>query len=305
MTPTTPAPAAPRARRAAAPTLRVMPSYRRGGRGGVYVFDAADAPWQPAGKNGIVQKVIRRDDERGQFLGMIGMEPMVRSGLHQHQGVATSFFVDGGLTDYQGPIGLHQAGINLKGATHDAIAWARTLFVARLEAPVTYPPQDGPLHGLHAGARHAHLVNPDPALPPDINVTVDALPTAGTGCDGVLRRTVFDYAPTADDHRMVQLSIRPQARMPVRRAFGSRRQVAALFRAGITQAGGDDGDAGFIVKLLACQLQPFAQQITGGIGPGNAGFVHLASWRLADDQKTCRWRCPQHRAWFMRQLVRA
>jgi hypothetical protein len=244
MTPTTPAPAAPRARRAAAPALTVMPSYRRGGRGGVYVFDAADAPWQPAGKNGIVQKVIRRDDERGQFLGMIGMEPMVRSGLHQHQGVATSFFVDGGLTDYQGPIGLHQAGINLKGATHDAIAWARTLFVARLEAPVTYPPQDGPLHGLHAGARHAHLVNPDPALPPDINVTVDALPTAGTGCDGVLRRTVFDYAPTADDHRMVQLSIRPQARIPRLLATG---HTELWVRGGLLEVDGRVAGAGCFV----------------------------------------------------------
>ena len=193
---------------------RPVALHRRGGSGGVYVYDPADMPWLAAGKDGVLQKAVRRDEARGQFLGLIAMEPMVRSGLHQHQGVATSFFVDGGLSDYQGPIQLHQAGINLKGATHDAISYARTLFVARLEGPVTYPPQDGPLHGLHAGARHALLVNPAPSVPPDINVTVDALPGQGTGCDGLTRQTVFDYAPTADDHRMVQLTVRPQTLIP-------------------------------------------------------------------------------------------
>ena len=199
---------------APASASRPVELHRRGGSGGVYVYDPAEMPWRGAGKEGVLQKAVRRDDGRGQFLGLIAMEPMVRSGLHQHQGTATSFFVDGGLSDYQGPIALHQAGINLKGATHDAISYARTLFVARLEGPVTYPPQDGPLHGLHAGARHAVLVNPAPSVPPDINVTVDAQPVQGTGCAGLTRQTVFDYAPTADDHRMVQLAIRPQTLIP-------------------------------------------------------------------------------------------
>jgi len=188
--------------------------YRRGGRGGVYVYDVAELPWQQAGKGGVMQKVVRYDNERGHFLGMIGMDALTRSGLHQHQGVATSFFVDGGLTDYQGSIGLHQVGVNLKGATHDAIAYARTLFVARLEAPVTYPPQDGPLHALHAGSRHAAIVNPAPSVPPDINISVDLLTPHGTGCAGIRRQTVFDYAPTSDDHRLVQLSVMPETRAP-------------------------------------------------------------------------------------------
>jgi hypothetical protein len=188
--------------------------HRRGGSGGVYVYDAATMDWLGTGKPGVVQKAVRRDDGRGHFLGMVAMEPMVRSGLHQHQGVATSFIVEGALTDYQGPIGLHQVGINLEGATHDAIAFQRTVLVARLEAPVIYPPEDGPLHGLHAGARHGSFANPAPAVPPDINVSIDAQPPQPTGCPGVLRQMAFDYAPTADDHRMVQLSIAPQARLP-------------------------------------------------------------------------------------------
>jgi hypothetical protein len=220
--------------------------YRRGGRGGAYVYDPAELDWREAGKAGVLQKVVRRDDERGQFLGLIAMEPMVRSGLHQHQGVATSYFVDGGLTDYQGAILTGQVGINLKGATHDAIAYARTLFVARLEGPVTYPPQDGPLHGLHAGARHALLANPAPSVPPDINVSVDVLPEQGTGCDGVVRRTVFDYAPTADDHRMVQLSIRPQSRIPRLVVTG---HTELWIRGGLIEVDGQLAHAGCFVIL--------------------------------------------------------
>lgn len=229
-----------------APGARTVELYRRGGRGGTYVYDPADIDWRGAGKDGVLQKVVRRDDERGQFLGLIAMEPMVRSGLHQHQGTATSYFLDGGLTDYQGTVGTGQAGINLKGATHDAIAWQRTLFVARLEAPVTYPPQDGPLHGLHAGARHALLVNPAPEVPPDINVPVDALPGQATGCDGVVRRTVFDYAATADDHRMVQLSIRPRALLPRLLATGL---TELWIRGGLLEVDGRVAHAGCFVIL--------------------------------------------------------
>lgn len=229
-----------------ATAARPAEPYRRGGRGGAYVYDPAELDWREAGKAGVLQKVVRRDDERGQFLGLIAMEPMVRSGLHQHQGVATSYFVDGGLTDYQGAILTGQAGINLKGATHDAIAYARTLFVARLEGPVTYPPQDGPLHGLHAGARHALLSNPAPSVPPDINVSVDLLPEQGTGCDGVVRRTVFDYAPTADDHRMVQLSIRPQSRIPQLVVTG---HTELWIRGGLLEVDGRVAHAGCFVIL--------------------------------------------------------
>jgi hypothetical protein len=226
--------------------VRGVELYRRGGRGGTYLYDPADLAWQDAGKDGVRQKIVRRDDTHGHFLGLIGMEPMVRSGLHQHQGVATSYFVDGGLTDYQGSILTGQVGVNLKGATHDAIAYQRTLFVARLEAPVTYPPQDGPLHGLHAGARHAPLVNPAPSVPPDINVSIDALQAQSTGCDGVVRQTVFDYARTADDHRMVQLSIRPQARLPRLLVTG---HTELWVRGGLLEVDGRVAAAGSFVIL--------------------------------------------------------
>ncbi len=191
-----------------------QPLHRRGGRGGTYVYDATAIAWRVAGKEGIALRSVRHDDSRGEFLGMVGFEPMTRSGLHQHQDVATSFFVDGSLTDYQGSIGLHEMGINLAGATHDAIAYQRTLLVARLEGPVTYPADAGPLHGLHAGARHDTVENRHPEVPPDINVKVDALGARATGIAGIVRRDVFDYAPVAGRHRLAQLSLAPGARLP-------------------------------------------------------------------------------------------
>ena len=128
----------------------------------VHVYDAETLQWQSAGKTGLSLKPVREDREKGRFLGLVGFEPVVRSGLHQHLGVATSFVLDGGLTDYQGSIGLHVAGINLKGATHDAVAYQRSLLVSRLEAPVIYPPETGRDYALHTGPRFGEIRNPNP-----------------------------------------------------------------------------------------------------------------------------------------------
>jgi hypothetical protein len=65
--------------------------------------------WHSVGKAGLALKPVREDREKGHFLGLVAFEPNTRSGLHQHLGVATSFILDGGLTDYQGSIGLHDA----------------------------------------------------------------------------------------------------------------------------------------------------------------------------------------------------
>jgi len=195
-----------------------VPPHARGGRGGAYVFDTAAIAWRAAGKEGIAQKTVRMDRERGQYLGLIGFEPMVRSGLHQHRGVATSFFADGGLTDHYGAATLHQAGINLAGATHDAIAYQRTLLVSRLEGPVVYPPEEGPVHELHAGARSEAFTNPAPERAPEFNVDVDRQPVVATAVAGLTRRMIFDYAHTDDRHRMFQWSLLPQTVLPAWRS---------------------------------------------------------------------------------------
>jgi hypothetical protein len=184
--------------------------YRLRADGQVHVFDMNQQPWQSTPEPGLRLKPVRYDDERGLFLGLVGFLPDTRSGLHQHQGVATSFVIDGGLSDHHGSICLHEAGINLAGATHDAVSYQHTVLVSRLEGPVLYPVDKGDLSGLHAGSRHAlQLLLPRPDVAPEINVQVDRLGRWQTGVPGLLRQTVFDYAGTGSTHRYVQLHAAP------------------------------------------------------------------------------------------------
>ncbi|HMN78687.1 MAG TPA: hypothetical protein PKA20_02040 [Burkholderiaceae bacterium] len=189
-------------------------AYVRRDDRGVYLCDASALDWQTSGKGGIMLRPVRFDGERGEFLGLVGFEPMVRSGTHQHQDVATSYFIDGSLTDYQGQGAKGEVGINLRGATHDAIAYCRTLLVSRLDGPVSYLPEEGPVFELHAGARAERFENPDPDAPADLMVHPDQVAVAGTGVAGVGRRMLFDYAGTGEQRRFVQLMLRPGAVVP-------------------------------------------------------------------------------------------
>jgi len=139
----------------------------------VHVFDATPMPWEEQVRPGLRMKTIRIDDERGEFLGLIGFDRFVRSGVHQHQGVASSFILEGSLTDYHGPVHQHEMGINFRGSTHDAMAYVPTVLVSKLEGPVTYPPEERLLSGVHAGSTYESFRNPDPNVPPEINVAVD------------------------------------------------------------------------------------------------------------------------------------
>ena len=201
----------------------------------VHVYDAESLQWQTAGKTGLALKPVREDREKGRFLGLVGFEPVTRSGLHQHLGVATSFVLDGGLTDYQGSVTLHDAGINLKGATHDAVAYQRTLLVSRLEAPVIYPAETGRDYALHTGPRFGEIRNPNPEVMPDINVAVERLPALATSIAGVTRKMIFDYALSAGEHRYVQLGMLPGSATP---AFTTRAPLELWVRAGDLRIGG-------------------------------------------------------------------
>jgi hypothetical protein len=240
----------------------LQPAYVSAPSGGISVFDATTLPWQDTPERGLRLKPVRYDDERGHFLGLVGFAPLTRSGLHQHRGVATSFVVDGALHDYQGSIRLHQVGINLCGATHDAYAYQNTVLVSRLEGPVVYPPERGELSGLHAGSRHAVFDNPAPEAPPDINVDIDGLVCVQTGIAGLRRQMVFDYAGTGSAHRMVQLSLLPGVRCPAWRA-GARTEFwvrGGLLQLGATTVHGNCFvviEAGTVVELAS----PFGVQM--------------------------------------------
>ena len=157
----------------------------------VYAYDMLEDPWTDTGLAGLRQKIVRIDREAGLFLGMLAFEPMTRTGLHQHQATAISYFLDGSLCDYSGVASTGMAGINLRGATHDAIAYNRCLLAARLEGPVTYPSKNDQAT-VHAGSLPAGIVNRAPEVMPDINIPVDALPVLATTIPGVRRRLVFD-----------------------------------------------------------------------------------------------------------------
>jgi hypothetical protein len=188
----------------------IQAPYELRSEAGLHVFDMSRMPWQPTANPGLWLKPVRQEGALGQYLGLVRFDADARSGLHQHQGVATSFVIDGGLTDYHGSIGLHQAGINVRGSTHDAVAYQRTVLVSRLEGPVSYPPRDA-ISGVHTGSYTAEFQNPDPDIPPEVNVPVDAQPLQETGIEGVRSQMIFDYRGTGSSHRMLQLHIRPQA----------------------------------------------------------------------------------------------
>jgi hypothetical protein len=189
-------------------------AYQRQRAERVHVFDASAMPWEATARPGLRLKTIRIDDERGEFLGQIAFDPYVRSGLHQHQGVATSFILEGGLSDYQGAVNLHEVGINYRGSTHDAIAYVPTVLVSKLEGPVTYPPDEQLLSGVHAGSTYRAFRNTAPDVPPEINVAIDRVAAAETGVAGLTTQPIYDYAGSGLARRLLQWRIRPETALP-------------------------------------------------------------------------------------------
>jgi hypothetical protein len=175
---------------------------------GVYAYDMEALPWHDTPRGTAREKAVRRDNDQGLFLGLIAFDPLSRSGVHQHLGTASSYFLSGSLTDFQGTTGAGAVGINLAGATHDAVTYPGALLVSRLEGPVIIP--DGGL-AIHPHARAAAQQRANPEVPPDITVMLaDAAPVP-TRFGSVLRRPLFDYAGTGDDRRMCALDVWPKA----------------------------------------------------------------------------------------------
>jgi hypothetical protein len=169
---------------------------------GVHVYDMATLPWLQTERGTAREKPVRRDNENGLFLGMLEFDPLSRSGVHQHRGVATSYFLSGSLTDHQTTTREGSVGINLTGATHDAVSYGGCLLVSRLDGPVVIP--EGSL-AIHPHADKAGVRNAAPETPPDITVELAKAHAVATRLPGVVRRPLFDYAGTGHTRRMCAL----------------------------------------------------------------------------------------------------
>lgn len=75
-----------------------------------------------------------------------------------------------------------------------------------------------------------------------------------------------------------------QARVPKWCALGPRRHVATLAATRIAESHGDQGKAVEIVKGITVNTKPFAQSVSAGIIPGNAGGMDARAGRLAGNE---------------------
>lgn len=242
----------------------------RAGTDRVYVASQTDLKWIDASRPGLRLAPVHENRETGRFLGLLGFETMASSGLHHHVDIAFSYMLSGGLTDYAGTAGAGQMGINMPGATHDAIAYLPTLMASRLDGPVLYAPgvggDDAP--HLHAGGRSESFVNPRPEISPDVNVTLSELAAWPTAVAGLTRRMICDYQGTAHDFRNVALTMIPGTRVPPLRT----RAPVEIFVLG----GGMKVNGKLVLGGGFCVIEPDAQvQISSSFG------VSLIAWSEA------------------------
>lgn len=177
---------------------------------GVYAYALEALPWRETPRGTVREKAVRRDEAAGLYLGLLTFDPLSRSGLHQHLGTATSYFLSGALTDHQTTTREGCVGINLAGATHDAVSYGGCTLVSRLEGPVVIP--DGSL-AVHPHAGRAAVRNARPETPPDITVELERTMPVATRFGGVARRPLFDYAGTGEQRRMCALNLWPGAQL--------------------------------------------------------------------------------------------
>lgn len=223
-------------------------------RTGVLSYARDELTWRETAKRGMHLAPVRASREDGRYLGYLRFERLAETGVHQHLGPAFSYFLSGGLTDFQGTAAAGEMGINLEGATHTAISYGETLAASRLEAPVIYPSEES-VRGevLHTGATAGEIENLAPEILPDINVGLETLPWAPLRWGGVQRRMVFDYRETEHDRRNVQLRLLPGT---VTAPFQTTAPVDLFVIGGDLSAGGEMASSGgFMVIEVGARVQ--------------------------------------------------
>ncbi|MCW0232584.1 MAG: hypothetical protein OJJ21_03195 [Ferrovibrio sp.] len=182
-------------------------------RDGVAIVQKSELRWVESARPGQRLAAVYGDEVTGRFLGMVEFDAMATTGLHQHLDVAHSYFLDGGLTDYQGSVQTGDYGLNLAGATHEAIAYRRTLTASRLDGSVLFDDDSTRAPTVHTGAMRGKIQVANSDILPDRNINLDSLPWETTGQKLVRRRLIFDYFLTPHNRRAVCLQLLPGAQI--------------------------------------------------------------------------------------------
>lgn len=120
----------------------------------IQIFDALNAPWTPAGEKGVYSKTFRADDLSGDYFGLVKLDPLTRTGLHQHLGVAGAFILQGDMIDQDDTAGPLDTVYNVGGLIHEAVTYEGLTLVSRNRGRTIYAeqgsalfPESGPLKG--------------------------------------------------------------------------------------------------------------------------------------------------------------
>jgi hypothetical protein len=208
----------------------------RAPRPDVHVSRKEALAWKDASKAGLRLAPVHEDRETGRFLGLLGFEAMASSGLHQHGDVGFSYVLSGSIRDYASATQAGEMGINLPGATHEAIAYVPSVVASRLDGHVLYAGDEyGDAPHLHAGGRLGDFRNRRPEDPPTVNVAVEAIAPAVTAIGGLSRRLISNYHGTAHDFRNAALTLIPGTRVP---AFQARAPIELFVVGGAIEING-------------------------------------------------------------------
>lgn len=220
----------------------------------VYVSRREALNWKDASKPGLRLAPVHENRDTGRFLGLLGFEAMTSSGLHQHGDIGFSYLLSGSIRDYAGKTEPGEMGINLPGATHDAIAYVPSAVASRLDGHVLYAGEDfEDAPHLHAGGRVGDFTNKRPEDPPTLNVPVESIPATVTRVAGLSRRLISDYRGTAHNFRNAALTLIPGTRVP---PFITSAPIEIFLIAGSLEINGQHAESGgFCIIDGATQVQ--------------------------------------------------
>lgn len=174
---------------------------------GIRLCSTSTLEWEALGQGNVRQKVVRNDPATGQFLGMMSLDALARTGLHKHLGVAFALHLSGSSTNHSAVVRAGQLGITLPGTVHDTVIYEAALTIVRTEGQTMFPPPVGGEVHLHSGAILGEMKADDQGG--CLTIVPESLTLMPTAVAGVGRRILFDYLPTGKKRRLLDFSAVP------------------------------------------------------------------------------------------------